>query len=191
MIETLTAWTVAWSLHPLAPWALFLIALAESSFFPIPPDIVLIPMALSNASSAFFYAGICTLGSVLGATIGFIIGAKGGRPLIKKFFKEEQLSKVEKLFQDYGGWAVGMAAFTPIPFKVFTLSAGAFRAKFRPFLISSTLGRGARFFMISLLIFLWGEQAKGWIQENFAVLSIILALLLIISVIIFRRFQRL
>lgn len=190
MLTQLTQWTLAWSLHPLASWALFILAFTESTFFPIPPDVVLIPMALAKPKAAFFYGGLCTLGSVLGALAGFLMGAKGGRPFLNKFFKPALLAKAEKLFQNYGGWAVGLAALTPIPFKVFTLSAGAFRADLKVFTMASVLGRGLRFFAISFLIFYWGEAAKIWIQENFTLVSIALGLLLIVGLLAFKAFQR-
>lgn len=131
---------------------LFGIAFIESSFFPIPPDVFLIGLLLTpNAPSPFWSALVCTLGSVLGAGFGWIIGAYGGYPLLHRFFKEEKVQAVERLYQRYGVYAILIAAFTPIPYKLFTIASGVFRYNPLTMMAVSVVGRGARFFAVAYL----------------------------------------
>lgn len=131
---------------------LFGIAFAESSFFPIPPDLFMIGLLLApNAPSPFWTALICTVGSVLGAGFGWLIGAYGGYPLLHRFFKEEKVQAVERLYQRYGIYAIFMAAFTPVPYKVFTIASGVFRYNPLMMMAVSVVGRGARFFLVAYL----------------------------------------
>ena len=143
-LRELARWTVSWAATPYAGSALFAIAFAESSFFPIPPDLLLIPLCLANPSLALGYATICLAGSVLGGMFGYLLGLKGGRPLFLKLFSEQKFRVVEHYFQKYDVWAVGIAAFTPIPYKVFTIAAGVFHLNFRRFVLTSIAGRGGR-----------------------------------------------
>ena len=159
MLETLASiphglveWTVHWAQTPYSTWALFLNAFAESSFFPVPPDVMLIALSMANPPGAMLLAFITTVGSTLGGMFGFFIGKVGGRPLLLKIFKEKKVAVVDSYFEKYGVMAVGVAGFTPIPYKVFTLSAGAFRMNFPRFVIVSILSRGARFFLVGLVI---------------------------------------
>ncbi|RLC43567.1 MAG: DedA family protein [Candidatus Coatesbacteria bacterium] len=152
----LVDWTVAWSGSPYSVWALFLLAFAESSFFPIPPDVLLIAIGMAKPTSALWLALVCTAGSTIGGMFGFLIGRVGGRPLLLKIFKEKKVRVVDKYFEKYGVMAVGAAGFTPIPYKVFTISAGAFKMNFPKFVAISAVSRGGRFFLVGLvLMFIW------------------------------------
>ncbi len=152
----LVDWTVAWSGSPYSVWALFLLAFAESSFFPIPPDVLLIAIGMAKPTSALWLALVCTAGSTVGGMLGFLIGKVGGRPLLLKIFKEKKVGVVDRYFEKYGVMAVGVAGFTPIPYKVFTISAGAFRMNFPKFVVISAISRGGRFFLVGLvLMFVW------------------------------------
>jgi len=172
-------WTVRWANTPYGVYALFIIAFAESSFFPIPPDFLLIALSLVNPKISLFYAFVCTTGSVFGGMFGYVIGFLGGRPVAERLFRKEKIEIVHHYFQKYEAWAIFIAAFTPIPYKVFTISGGLFYIDFVKFIVVSTLGRGGRFFIVGGLIMLFGDRAKQIIRANFETFTILLVLLLI------------
>lgn len=175
MIENLINWTIHWANTPYGLYALFILSFAESSFFPIPPDLLLITLSLINPKISLFYPLICTIASVLGGMFGYCIGYFGGRPIAERLFKKEKIKLVHNYFQKYEAWAIFIAAFTPIPYKVFTIGAGVFYINFLKFIIASLFGRGGRFFIVGTAIMLFGERAKG----NFELFTIIFVLLLI------------
>ncbi|MEH7442225.1 YqaA family protein [Bacillus sp. JJ1122] len=150
---------------------LFIVSFMESSFFPIPPDVLMIPMGIANPDRAFWYAFLTTAGSVLGALLGWYIGKKVGRPILRYFIKEEKIIKVEKYFEKYGAMAILIAGFTPIPYKVFTIFSGISRVKIPTLIIWSIIGRGARFFLEAAIIVALGDKAMPFIEENFAILT--------------------
>lgn len=150
---------------------LALLSFCESIFFPIPPDVVLLPMALMNPGLSFWYALLASSASIAGALAGYAIGRKAGRPLVERYFAQDKISAIEVLFSKYGGWAVGIAAFTPIPFKLFTLTGGIFRVEVWPFVIASVVGRGARFFLEGALVYFLGEQAVSFLDRNFDIVT--------------------
>ncbi len=158
---------------------LLLVAFAESSFFPIPPDTILIPLAFLNPDKALWYGFLTTLASVAGGALGYFIGHKGGRPIVNKFISDEKLYRVKQLYNKYDVWAVGLAAFTPIPYKVFTIAAGLFELDFKRFLLASFLGRGGRFITIGLLIQIFGPAVKPFITQNLELFTIGFAVLLV------------
>ena len=178
-LRELLEWTAAWAHTPYGGAALFAVAFAEASFFPIPPDVLLIPLSLARTSQALIFAAIATMGSLLGGILGFFIGDKGGRPLLQRFFKPEKVEMVQRYYRRYDVWAVGMAAFTPIPYKLFSISAGAFGLDFKRFLLASFVGRGARFFLVGLVITLFGEPVKALLDTYFEVAVVAFAVLLI------------
>ncbi len=151
---------------------LFLLAFCESIFFPVPPDFVLIPMALGRPNYSFWYAFLATAASLAGALTGYVIGKKAGRPIVTRYFPEARFGQIEMLFAKYGAWAVGIAAFTPIPFKLFTLSGGVFQVRLWPFLIASTIGRGVRFFLEGALVFFLGRNAVLLLETNFEFITL-------------------
>ena len=153
-------------------FGLFIVSFAESSFFPIPPDLILIPLAIINHELALFYAALTTFSSVIGGLFGYYIGAKAGRPILLKFFAEEKIKKVEEYFVRYGGWAVAIAGLTPIPYKLFTIASGVFKIRKSVFVNASILGRGIRFFAEGAIIYMMGDQAQRIISEYFDVLTI-------------------
>jgi len=169
------------------PLGLFLVSFAESVFFPVPPDLVLLPLAMMNPGLAFWYALLCTSASVAGAVFGYLLGGKAGRPLLAKFMRKERIAEVERLFTKYGGWAVGIAAFTPIPFKVFTLTGGIFKVPLMPFLFASILGRGARFFLEGGLVFFLGDRAQTLLGRNFEMFTLGLTVAVILAIIVAQR----
>lgn len=172
MLTKLTNWTTSWASTPLGPGMLFVLSFAESSFFPIPPDFLLIALCMMKPELSFYLAGICTVGSVLGGMFGYFIGLKGGLPILRKFFSEDKIEAVHKYFDKYEAWAIGVAAFTPIPYKVFSISAGAFYVNFKIFVLMSILGRGGRFFLVAGVFYFFGEEIKKYLFKYFDIFTI-------------------
>ena len=168
-------------------WGLLALAFAESSFFPIPPDLLLIPLCLSNPVNAIIYALLCTLASVAGGYLGYMLGKLIGHPLLYRFASPQAVAKVETMFTRYGAWAMFLAGLTPIPYKEFTISAGIFTMSIPPFLIASLLGRGLRFFTEAILIMAIGQQAVSFISNNFEWLTILMAVLIIAGYVLYTR----
>ncbi|MDZ5474199.1 YqaA family protein [Bacillus sp. 31A1R] len=161
-------------------WGLIFVSFADSSFFPIPPDFLLIPMGIANPDKALFYAFITTVASVLGAIFGWFIGKKIGRPFLKYIISEKRIATVEHYFNKYGSMAILIAGLTPIPYKVFTIFAGILKVPLRTLVIWSIIARGLRFFLEAAIILTLGEAALPYIEENFGLISIVGALLIII-----------
>lgn len=166
-------WVLSYSEKPHGAWALFGFSFAESSFFPIPPDLLLIALAIGAPKRAFRFAAICTAGSVLGAIAGYGIGW-GLWTAVDQFFfsyvpgvSPHSFERVRELYDAYDFWSIFAAGFTPIPFKVFTLSAGAFAISFPIFLLASTISRAARFFLVAGLIYQYGPSIQGFIDRHF------------------------
>ncbi len=133
-------------------WGLFAVAFAESSFFPVPPDVLIVALVLPPISQSPLVTGIvCTVGSVSGAVAGWAIGRWGGRPILDRLFQPQKVQQVERLYEHYGVAAVLIAAFTPIPYKVFTIASGVFRLNVVWFVLASIVGRGARFLLVAYL----------------------------------------
>jgi len=164
---------------PFGPMGLFAMSFAESSFFPIPPDILLIALAVTTPKAALFLAMIATVGSVLGAIFGYFMGLKGGRPILRKFVSAEKIALVENYYKKYDVWAVGIAGFTPIPYKIFTISAGVFSLNFTRFLIVSIISRGGRFFLVGGAIYIFGEKISRLIERYANIISVAFIVLLV------------
>lgn len=181
LIHGIVDWMIAWAATPYAPLALFILTFWESSFFPVPTDPLLIAMAIAEPANAPFFALICTTASVMGAALGYLIGKKGGRPIVERLFNEKKIHAAESLYQRYDVWAVGAAAFTPIPYKVFTITAGIAQLRFWPFMLVSILGRGARFFLLGLLVYFFGPQIQNAIDQYFEILTISFLVLIVLG----------
>jgi len=162
---------------------LFILAFMESSFFPIPPDILLLVLALAEPNKAYFFALITTLGSVLGAFLGYYIGTLGEKYILEKLFSKRKIDKVHRLFEKYEGSAVFIGGFTPLPYKLFTIAAGAFYVDLKKFIIASILSRGLRFFGIAFLIHQFHDQIENLILNYFNIISIILGVIVILYII--------
>jgi len=171
MISSLIAWTESFFL-PYGTYGLFGLSFVESSFFPIPPDLVLIALSLAAPDKAIWFAFVCLVASVLGGILGYYIGDYGGRPLLMRMFSEKKIQKVHDLFEKYEAWAIGVAALTPIPYKVFTISAGVFEVSFPRFIIASIVGRGARFFLVAILISFYGEKVVYFLENYFDLITL-------------------
>ncbi|NLF13355.1 MAG: DedA family protein [Anaerolineaceae bacterium] len=179
LLRNLIEWTAGWAASPYGGVALFAIAFAESSFFPVPPDVLLIPLALARTAWALLFAAIATGGSLAGGLLGYYIGDKGGRPLLQRFFKQEKVSLVQNYYRRYDVWAVGLAGFTPIPYKLFSISAGAFGLDLKRFMLASAIGRGGRFFLVGLVILIFGESVKVFLDQYFELAVVAFSVLLV------------
>ena len=153
-------------------------AFIESFFLVPPPDILLITMDLAKPERAMYYALICTIFSALGGIVGYLIGLWGGRPVFNFLFKnkQEQFNKVEQMYNKYGSWAVFFSAFTPVPYKIFTIASGILSMNFVKFFIASFFGRGLRFFIVSLVLMLFGEAIKQYIELVIIAVTILIIL---------------
>jgi membrane protein YqaA with SNARE-associated domain len=169
MFKSIYQWVIKLSRHRLAPWFLALISFAESTCFPIPPDVMMIPMALAKPKKAFHYALITTLTSVTGGMVGYFIGfwaVEWVEPLLKDLGYWGVYIKGRELFDAWGFYAVLLAGFSPIPYKIFTISAGALKMFFPYFLISSIIGRGGRFFLVAALLYWGGEGMEQMVEKQ-------------------------
>ncbi len=157
-----------WSEHPHATWYLGGLSFAESSFFPIPPDVMLIPMAMRRPHCAWFFATVTTVASVLGGVAGYFIGLFAFElvePLLHQAGYWEKYLAVRAWFATWGVWVVFIAGFSPIPYKLFTITAGALAMSFLPFVLASLVGRGARFYLVAWLMKLGGERMERAIHR--------------------------
>ena len=183
-------WTLTKASHKNATWFLSLVSFAESSFFPIPPDIILIPMVLAKRTKAFFYALVCTLSSVAGGVFGYFIGLllfnSIGVFLVNFYHLDEQVTQFKDYYNSYGAWIVIIAGFTPFPFKVITIASGLFQLNFIIFILCSTFSRGLRFYLVSSLLYFFGESIKIFIDKYFNILTILFFILLIGGILIIK-----
>lgn len=166
---------------------LVLNAFIESFFLVPPPDILLIAMDLANPSKALFYAFICTIASAIGGGAGYAIGYWGGRPAFNWIFRKSGMEKfeaVEALYNKYGTFAVFFSAFTPIPYKVFTIASGILSMNFWKFMLASFFGRGLRFFIVSIVLMLFGEAIKQYIE---LVIILVTVLMILFFVILYKK----
>jgi len=177
LLQRLYEWVLRQAERRHAVWVLFGVAVSESVFFPVPPDALLVPMGLSRPRRALFYALVATLGSVAGAIIGYLIGYglrdSVALPLISRLDLKESFEQVAGWYRRYAAFAVAAAAFTPIPYKVFTLGAGICEVNFLLFVLVSLLFRGARFFIEGALLIKYGERARVFIQKHLLLVAIL------------------
>ncbi len=184
IVRRMYEWVLSWAHTPYGGIALFLIAFAESSFFPIPPDVLLIALCLGHREQWFRFAIICTAGSVLGALAGYGIGWGLWHSVDQFFFKyvpsftPEAFENVQEIYRKYDFWFVFGAAFTPIPFKVITITAGVFGLNILGFVIASIVGRAARFFIVAWLLHHYGQPIGAFIDKRFNLLTIVFTVLL-------------
>lgn len=190
IIKRLYDWMLSWGDSRWGVLALLLFAFAESSFFPIPPDVLLIALCLGAVTRSFRFAAICTAGSILGAMAGYAIGffawqtTAGEYTALAHFFfnhvfSVEAFEKVGALYDKYNFWIVFTAGFTPLPYKIFTITGGLFHINFVMFIIASIISRGLRFFLIGGLIWKFGAPIKGFIDKYFNLLAIAFTVLLV------------
>jgi membrane protein YqaA with SNARE-associated domain len=178
-------WVLKWAETPYGPLALFVLAFAESVFFPIPPDILLIALALGSIEKSFRFALYCSIGSVAGAIAGYAVGyyawisPNGEFTVFANFFFNNipgfsltLFNSIKALFNQWDFWVIFTAGFTPIPYKVFTVTAGVFDINLLMFIIASVVSRGARFFLVAWLIWKFGPGIKGFLEKYFNMLAL-------------------
>ena len=189
-LRRLKAWVEGYAEKPHAQWALFFIAFIESSFFPIPPDVLLIAMAVMVPKKAFRYALVCSAGSVLGGVFGYYIGWAAfesiGRPIIDFYGAAGQYEYVQEMYQEHAFWAIMAAGFTPIPYKVFTIAAGAFNVSLTTLIIASVISRSARFFLVAGLFYFFGASIKKFIDKYFEILTVVFLVVLVAGFVVVR-----
>jgi membrane protein YqaA with SNARE-associated domain len=182
-LHRLYAWTMAQALRPHALWILALVSFVESSVFPIPPDVLLIPMVLAAPQRAWLIAGVCTISSVLGGLAGYAIGAllfeAIGRPILDLYGYMAQFAEFQTRYNEWGAWIVFGAGLTPFPYKVVTIASGVTDLNLTTFIVASVLSRGMRFFMVAALLWYFGEPMRRFIERNLGWLTVLFFVLLL------------
>jgi membrane protein YqaA with SNARE-associated domain len=190
MLRRLYSWVIQWAETAYGTWALFLLAFCESSFFPIPPDILLIALAVAIPKRSLYYAMVCSAGSVLGGCLGYLIGWQFmvgiGEKIISFYNLTQKVEYIQGLYMQYDALAIGIAGFTPIPYKVFTISAGALGIDFSVFVIASLVSRSLRFFLVGWLIYRFGSGIQAFIEKYFNTLAVAFTVLLVAGFVIIK-----
>ncbi len=183
MIRRLYDWTMGLAGSPYALWALAVIAFVESSVFPIPPDVLMIPMIIAAPRRAFLIAGVATAASVAGALLGYYIGwglfETVGRPVLDFYGKADHFDDFARRYNEWGVWAVLIAGVTPFPFKVITIASGATGLALVPFILSAIIARALRFFIVAGLLWRFGAPIRDFIERRLGLVFILFCVLLI------------
>ncbi len=194
-IRRLYDWVLTWANSRYALPALLLLAFTEASFFPIPPDVLLMALALSMPRLSYRYALIATVGSVLGGALGYAIGWGLWDALDQYFYQyvpgvtAEGFSQVGALFAQYDFWIIFAAGFTPIPYKIFTIAAGVFAVNFPVFMLASLIGRGLRFYLVAAMFYYVGQPARALIEKYFNLLSVLVLMIIVLALAVLRYFN--
>ena len=182
LIRRLYNWVLEWMQTPYGVWVLFLVAVAESSFFPIPPDVLLIPMVLAAPTRAWRIAFVCSVASVFGGIFGYYIGYAlfdaVGQPIIDFYGMQEKFIWFQAKYNEWGAWIVSLAGFSPIPYKVFTIASGMTEMSLSTFIIASALSRTARFFLVAALLWKFGAPIRDFIEKRLGLLTLLFFALL-------------
>ncbi len=183
MIRPLYNWTMRLAAHRGAAWALAVVSFIESSVFPLPPDLLLIPMVLSDRKKAWFYAAICTVASVLGGLLGWVIGAflfeVIAEPILAFYGYAEKFDDFAARYNEWGAWIVFIAGVTPFPYKVITIASGATGLSLPIFMVASVLARGLRFFVVAGLLYFFGPPIRAFIEKRLGLMFVLFVLLLV------------
>lgn len=183
MIRPLYDWTLGLAGHRHALWALALVSFTESSFFPIPPDILMIPMILAAPHRAFLIAGVCLISSVLGGLAGYGIGyfffEQIGQPILAALGKIEQITAFNQRFNDLGFWPVLIAGLTPFPYKVITIMSGWTALPLGTFIVTSIIARGLRFFIVAALLWRYGAPIRDFIERRLGLMFTLFIVILL------------
>ncbi len=198
-LRQLYDWVLGWAESAYGTLALFILSFIESVFFPVPPDVLLIALALGKPNKAFYFAAVCSVGSVFGALVGYSLGyyawiASDGSftPFAHFFFNnipgftETLYYDIKELFDKWDFWVIFTAGFTPIPYKVFTITSGVFQMNLFMFIIASVISRSARFFLVSGLIWKYGPSIKGFIDKYFNALALAFTALIILGFVVIK-----
>ena len=183
MLRRIYDWVMRLAHHPRAAWALFAVSFAESSFFPIPPDAMLIPMVLADRRKAWVYALICTIASVLGALLGYWIGhalyESIGKPIIAFYHLDAAMQAFIDEFNEYGLWIILIKGLTPIPYKIVTIASGVAGFALTPFILASIVTRGFRFFLVAGLLYFFGEPIRDFIERRLTLVTTVFIVLVV------------
>lgn len=192
MMRGLYDWTMNLASGPKAVWALCVVSFVESSFFPIPPDLLLIPLVLARRTDAFKIAALTTVSSVLGGAFGYAVGyflyQSVGVPVLNFYHYTAQFEEFCAAYNQYGAWIVFGAGLTPFPYKIVTIASGVTHLNFIVFMIASVIARGMRFYFVAWLLWKYGTPMKAWIEKNLGWLSIVFFVLLIGSFFLIKLF---
>jgi membrane protein YqaA with SNARE-associated domain len=187
MLRKLYNWCVGAAGKPYATWLLGIVSFVESSFFPIPPDAMLIPMALARPDRAYTYATVCTLTSVAGGVLGYIIGAalydSVGQWLISLYGYGEKVEAFRESYRQYGAWIILLKGLTPIPYKIVTITSGLAGYPVVPFILLSIVARGMRFYLVAILIHRYGERARTVIEKHLEFWATIAAIVVVAGIV--------
>ncbi|MFP4499360.1 MAG: VTT domain-containing protein [Candidatus Hydrogenedentota bacterium] len=193
-IRKLYDWVLSWANTPYGAVALAILAFSEASFFPIPPDVLLIALCVGQRQKALWFAGVCAIASLFGGAMGYLIGWGFWEATHQFFFTnvpgftEGQFARAQALYTEYDFWIVFVAAFTPIPYKIITITAGVCVINFPMFMIASVVGRSARFFLVATLIYFFGAPIRNFIEARFNTLTVLFVILLVGGFIAIERF---
>lgn len=182
MIRKLYDWVFSLARHRHATRSLAVVSFAESSFFPIPPDVMLAPMVLARPDRAYYYAMVCTIASVLGGLAGYAIGyflEPVGMWMLALLGKADTFEASKALFQEHGAWVILIKGLTPIPFKLITIASGIFHFNLALFIALSVLTRGARFFMVAFVLKTWGAPMLAVVEKRLALFTVLFIALLV------------
>lgn len=182
-IRQLYDWTLRIAAHRHATWGLAGVSFVESSFFPIPPDVILIPMCVANRKKAFFYAAICTISSVIGGLFGYAIGyflfETVGEAILKFYGMTERFAELQKMGHEDFGWLIFAKGLTPFPYKIMTITAGLIQMSIPVFIVSSICARAIRFFLVAALLWKYGAPIQGFIEKRLGLMTFLFLVLLI------------
>lgn len=183
MMKRLYDWMMRMAANDRAPHALFWVSFVESSFFPIPPDVMLIPMVLARRLKAWWYASLATIGSVIGGVFGYMIGyflfEQVGQPILKFYGKADSFGQFAQWFNDWGVWILIIKGMTPFPYKVLTIAAGVTHMAIIPFMVASVVARAMRFFLVAGLLYFFGEPIRDFIDRRLTLVTTTFVILLV------------
>lgn len=183
MMRSLYDWMMRKATDKRAPQALFWVSFIESSVFPIPPDVMLIPMILAERAKAWWYATVATLGSVIGGLLGYAIGyflfEYIGEPILKVYGYAGKFEDARHLFNEWGVWILIAKGWTPFPYKVLTIAAGAFHMAVVPFILASIVARAMRFYLVAGLLYFFGEPIRDFIERRLTLVTTVFVIVLV------------
>jgi membrane protein YqaA with SNARE-associated domain len=190
MMRRIYDWMMAQAASPRAPHALFWVSFIESSFFPIPPDVMLVPMVLANRMKAWWYATVATIGSVIGGVFGYAIGyyffEQVGRPILEFYGKAERFQRFVDWFNEWSVWIIVIKGATPFPYKVLTITAGVTHMPIVEFMLASIVARAMRFYLVAGLLYLFGEPIRDFIEKRLTLVTTVFVVLLVLGFVAIR-----
>lgn len=190
MMRRMYDWMMAQARSKRAPHALFWVSFIESSFFPIPPDVMLVPMVIANRLKAWWYASVATIGSVIGGVFGYLIGyfffEQVGRPILEFYGKAESFGEFTSWFNEWGVWILIIKGMTPFPYKVLTITAGVTHMPLVEFIVASVIARAMRFYLVAGLLYFFGEPIREFIEKRLNVVTTVFIVLLVLGFVAIR-----